>query len=130
MSPSNLDDLPAFGDGDFTSARHDPLEWIEADKGVAAHLLATLYRLEQKALLLRPRCAQEAGDRRFQVGRQRATDGNERVFFGEREKLLAAGLDEIGRSFHRHQCNCWRELPLRASTPLIRKSPAYPGPVR
>jgi hypothetical protein len=57
--------LPAFGDGDRAPPRHDPLEGLDADKGVAAHLLAAFDGLEQKALALRPRRAQKCGDRRF-----------------------------------------------------------------
>jgi glutamate dehydrogenase (NAD(P)+) len=67
--------LSALGDGDLAPARHDALERREADEGVAAHLLAALDRLEQKALALRPGRAQKGRDRRFQVGRQRAADG-------------------------------------------------------
>ena len=46
------------------------LNGVEPDKGVAAHLLAALHRLQQKALPLRPRRAQKRRDRRLQVGRQ------------------------------------------------------------
>ena len=88
--------LLAFGDGDIASARHDALVRIQADEGVAAHLLAALDRLQQKALALLPRRAQESRNRRLQIGGQGAADGHKRVLFGERQELLAAGLDGIG----------------------------------
>ena len=102
----DLDDLLAFGDGDLAAPRHDALEGLEADEGVAAHLLAVLHRFQHEALALRPGGAQKGRDRRFQVGGQGAADGNKRVLFGERQELLAAGLDGMGRGFHRDQCNC------------------------
>ena len=95
----------AFRDVDLAAVRHDPLVWRDADEGVAAHLLAALDRLQQKALALLPGRAQKGRDRRFQVGGQRAADGNKRVFPGERQELLAAGLDEAFRGLHRVQCN-------------------------
>ena len=91
-----LDDFFAFGDGDLAAARHDALEGLEADEGVAAHLLAVLHRFEHEALALRPGRAQKGRDGRFEVGRQNAADGNKRVLASEREELLAAGLDGLG----------------------------------
>ena len=95
MSPSISSGLAALGDGDVAAARHNALERREADEGVAAHLLAAFDRFQQKALALRPRRAQKGRNRRFEVGRQRAANGDERVRPGERQKLLAAGLDWI-----------------------------------
>ena len=88
----NVRGLAALGDGDLAAARHDALERREADEGVAAHLLAALNRLQQKALALRPRRAQKGRDRRFQVGHERAADGNKRVRPGEGQELFAAWL--------------------------------------
>ncbi len=95
----DLDDLLAFGDGDLAPPRHDALEGLEADEGVAAHLLAVLHRFEQETLPLRPGGAQKGRDRRLQVGGQRAADGNKRVLLGERQELLAAGLDGMEEAF-------------------------------
>ena len=95
ISPSMRVVRPAFGDVDLLAARDDPLVWIKPDKGVAAHLLAALHRLQQKAFALLPRRAQKGRNRRLQVGRERAKDGDKRVLFGERQKILAAGLDQI-----------------------------------
>ena len=78
---------------------------IHADEGVAADLLASLDRLQQKALVLLPGRAQKCRDRRFQVGGQRAADGHQGVFPGKRQELLAAGLDETFGELHRVQCN-------------------------
>ena len=89
----NASDFSAFGDGDLAAARDDALEGRETDEGVAAHLLAALDRLEQKALALRPGGAQKGRDRGFEVGGQGAADGHQGVLFGERQKLLAGGLD-------------------------------------
>jgi hypothetical protein len=72
------------------------LKGCQADEGVAAHLLAVLHRLQHESTPLRPGGAQKGRDRRFQVGGQRAADGNKRVLFGERQELLAAGLDGMG----------------------------------
>ena len=85
--------LSAFGDGDLAAAGHDALEGREADEGVAAHLLAALDRLQQKALALRPGRAQKGRDRGFEVGGEGAADGHQGVLFGERQELFAAGLD-------------------------------------
>ena len=92
----DLDYLFAFGDGDLAAAGHDALERREADEGVTADLLAVFDRLQQEALALRPGRAQEGRDRRFEVGRQGAADGDEGVLFGEGQELFAAGLDGIG----------------------------------
>ena len=43
----------------------------------------------------------------FQIGRQDAANGDERVFLREREELLAAGLNEAFGRLHRLQCNRW-----------------------
>ena len=86
---------PAFGDVDLLAAGDDALVGIKPDERVAADLLAALDRLQQKALALMPRRAQKCRDRSLQIGRERAVDGDERVLFGERQKFLAAGLDEI-----------------------------------
>ena len=96
-----LDDLLAFGDGDLAAAGDDALEGREADEGVTAHLLAVLDRLQHEALALRPGGAQKGRDRRFQVGREDAADGNKRVLFGEREEFFAAGLNGMGGGFHK-----------------------------
>ena len=85
---------PAFSDVDLAAARDDALVRAKADEGVAAHLLAALDRLEQKALALRPRRAQKGRDRSFEVGRKCAANRNERVLFGERQKFFAAGLNK------------------------------------
>ncbi len=85
----------AFGDVDLLTARHDALVGIEPDEGVAAHLFAILHRLQQKAFALLPSRAQKGRNRCLKIGRERAEDGDKRVFFGERQKILAAGLDEI-----------------------------------
>ena len=72
------------------------LNGLQADEGVAAHLLAALHRLQQKALAFLPRGPQKSRDRRFKIGSQGAAEGHKRVFFGERQELFAAGLEEIG----------------------------------
>ena len=92
--------LAALGDGDLAAARHNALERREADEGVAAHLLAALDRLQQKALALRPGCAQKGRNRRFQVGHQGAANGHERVRPGEGQELFAAGLGGTLVGFH------------------------------
>ena len=107
----DLDDLLALGDGNLAAARHDALEGREADEGVAAHLLAVLHRLQHEALALRPGGAQKGRDRRLQVGGERAADGNKRVLFGERQELLAAGLDGLGGGFHKLSVIARRGLP-------------------
>ncbi len=89
----DLDDLSALGDRDLAPARHDPLERRQPDEGVAAHLLATLHRLQQKALPLRPRGAQKCRDWCFQVGGQDAADWHQGMFPGKGQKLLAIRLD-------------------------------------
>ncbi len=94
----------AFGDVNLPAARHDALVRSNADECVTAYLLAALHRFQQKAFALRPRRAQKCRYRRLQVGRKRAVDGHQRVLFGECDKFLAAGLNEIRRRLHRHQC--------------------------
>ena len=101
----SVGDFFAFGDGNGAAAGDDALEGGKADEGVSADLFAVLDRLQQEALALRPGGAQKGGDRRFEVGGQGAADGDEGVFFGERQELLAGGLDGLGRSLHRPQCN-------------------------
>ena len=95
MSPFDARRASAFGDVDLLTARDDPLVGIKPDKGVPAHLFAVLDRLQQKAFALLPRRAQKGRNRCLKIGRERAEDGNKRVLFGERQKILAAGLDEI-----------------------------------
>jgi len=85
----------AFGDVDLLTARDDALVGIESDEGVAAHLFTILDRLQQKAFALLPRGAQKGRDWSLKVGRKRAVDGDERVLFGERQKILEAGLDDV-----------------------------------
>ena len=82
----------ALGDGDFAAARHNALEGREADEGVTAHLLAALDRFQEKALALRPGRAQEGRNRGFQVGHERAANGDERVRPGQSQELLARGV--------------------------------------
>ena len=113
----HLDNFFAFGDGDLAAARDDALEGRKADEGVTAHLLAVLDRFEHEALALRPSGAQKGRDRRFEVRREDAADGDERVLLGEREKFFAAGLDGICGSFHtlsvivrRTVFRVWRDL--------------------
>ncbi len=82
----------ALRDGNLAAARHDPLKRGEPNEGITAHLLAALDRFQKKALPLPPGRAQECRNRSFQVGHQRAVNGNQRVRSGESQKLLAAGM--------------------------------------
>ena len=95
MSPSMRVVRPAFGDVDLLSAGDDALVGIEPDERVAADLLAALHRLQQKAFALLPRRAQKGRYRSLEIGCERAVNGDKRVLFGERQKIFAAGLDEI-----------------------------------
>ena len=101
----------ALGDGDFAAARHDALERREADEGVAAHLLAALDRFQEKALALAPGGAQEGRNRGFEVGHERAANGDERVRPGQSQELLARGLGGAGRGFHSFSVTA-RGIPL------------------
>ena len=79
--------LAAFVHRNRCPARDDFFVRLDADEGVAAHVLAALNRFQQEGLRLAVRDAQEGRDGRLQVRRQRAIDGNQR--------MLAAQLDEI-----------------------------------
>jgi hypothetical protein len=96
----NAGSLTALGNRDLASARYDPLERRKPYKGVTANLLAALYRLEQKALALRPRRPQKGRNRCFKVCHQGAANGDERVRSGKRQKVVAAGLGCMGRGLH------------------------------
>ncbi len=102
----NARDAIAFGDGNVAASGYDSLVGCETDEGVAAHLLAALDRLQQKAFALCPRRAQKCGHGRLQVRRHCLANGHQRVLFGERKKLFTSGLNEIGGGFHRLQFNC------------------------
>jgi len=102
----NVRGAPCFGDVDLLAAGDDALVRIKPDEGVASHLFATLDRLQQKAFALLPCGAQKCRYRSFEVGRERAVNRNKRVLFGERQKFLAAGLDETRGRLHSNQCNC------------------------
>ena len=82
----------ALGDGDLAPPGDDALEGREADKGIAAHLLAAFDRFQEEALALAPGRAQEGRDRGFEVGHERAVDRDERVRPGKSQELLAAGV--------------------------------------
>ncbi len=112
-----LDNFLAFGDGDLAAARDDALEGRKADEGVTSDLFAVLDRFEHEAFALRPSGAQKGRDRRFEVRRENAADGDKRVLLGEHEKFFAAGLDGICGSFHtlsvivrRTVFRVWRDL--------------------
>ena len=89
LSPSGF---AALGDGDFAASRYDALEGREANEGVAAHLLAALDGFQEKALALAPGGAQEGRNRGFEVGHERAANGDERMRPGQSQELLARGL--------------------------------------
>ena len=95
----------ALGDGEVAAASDDALVGMNADEGVAAHLLAVFDRLQQKALALSPGRAEESRNRGFQVGRERAVDRNEGVVLRQSEELFAAGLAGLRVGFHMRQCN-------------------------
>ena len=57
--------------GVLATARHNPLEWLNPDKRIPPHMLATLHRLQQKRVRLFF-CDREKGrDRREQIGAHR-----------------------------------------------------------
>ena len=71
-----------------------------AQKGVAADLLATLHRLQQKGVRLIGRDREKGGDRRQQVGRDRLHHRHQRGLSGEAGKFLVVGTQH-GLSHYR-----------------------------
>jgi hypothetical protein len=85
----------AFGNDDFAAASHDPFEWGQTNEGITPNLLAALDRFKQKTFAFRPSGAQKSRNGCFQVGSENAANRDESMFFGERQKLFAGGLDEM-----------------------------------
>ena len=101
-------DFPALSDRDLATAGDDPFERGQSDKGVAAHLLATFDRFEEKTFAFRPGGSQKCRNGRFQVRCENAADGDEGVLPGKCQELLAAGLDGMNGWLHKLKCN-WSE---------------------
>ena len=102
----DLDDLLALGDGDLAPARDDALEGLEADEGVAAHLLAVLDRFEHESTRAPARRRAERPRPAF-PGRRRGCGRREQACALWRAPGTPCGW--AGRNWRRlsqHQCNC------------------------